>query len=98
MLDAIELGLSIKFGINGLRLLPTVRAIENMDRLEMIKEAIKATDKLKEIGLYWGAEIERRKQSVEQPKNWLSGNSRGYYSGLISKSYRVFPHFVLNEF
>ena len=49
MLDAIELGLSIKFGINGLRLLPTVRAIENMDRLEMIKEAIKATDKLKEI-------------------------------------------------
>ena len=45
----LSLGLSIKFGINGLRLLPTVRAIENMDRLEMIKEAIKATDKLKEI-------------------------------------------------
>ena len=49
MLDAIELGLSIKFDINGLRLLPTVRAIESLDRLDMIKEAIKATDKLKEI-------------------------------------------------
>ena len=49
LLDTIELGLSIKFGINGIRLLPTIRAIENMNRLEMIKEAIKATDKLKEI-------------------------------------------------
>ena len=49
VLEAIELGLTIKFGINGLRLLPAVRAIENMDRLEMIKEAIKATDKLDEI-------------------------------------------------
>ena len=49
VLEAIELGLTIKFGARGLRLLPMIRAFKEMDRLEMVKEAIKATDNLKEI-------------------------------------------------
>jgi len=49
ILEAIELGLTIKFGTKGLRLLPVLRSTKDNDRLEMVKEAIKASDDLKEI-------------------------------------------------
>ena len=49
VLEAIELGLTVKFGTRGLRLLPEIRGLKELDRLEMVKEAIKATDDLKEI-------------------------------------------------
>ena len=49
ILEAIELGLTIKFGAKGLRLLPVLRATKENDRLEMVKEAIKASNDLKEI-------------------------------------------------
>jgi len=41
--------LTIKFGAKGLRLLPVLRATKENDRLEMVKEAIKASNDLKEI-------------------------------------------------
>ena len=49
ILEAIELGLTIKFGTKGLRLLPVIRGTKKNDRLDMVKEAIKASDDLKEI-------------------------------------------------
>ncbi len=49
LIDAIEMGLSIKFGDSGLRFLPTIRSFEDIDRLVKVKEAIKATDNLSEI-------------------------------------------------
>ncbi len=49
LLGAIEMGLSIKFGDNGLRFLPMIRSFEDISRLESLKELIKATDNLSEI-------------------------------------------------
>ncbi len=49
LIDAIEMGLSVKFGDIGLRFLPTIRSFEDIDRLVKVKEAIKATDNLSEI-------------------------------------------------
>ena len=43
------MGLSLKFGAKGLRLLPTIRSLDDLDRLEMVKESIKVTDDLREI-------------------------------------------------
>ncbi len=48
-LEAIEMGLSIKFGAGGLRLLPVIRRIKDIERLDMIKKIIKATDDLAEV-------------------------------------------------
>lgn len=49
LLEAIEMGLSIKFGEKGLRLLPAIRQIEDVERLKMIKNIVKSTDNLSEI-------------------------------------------------
>ena len=48
-LEAIEIGLSLKFGAGGLRLLPTIRQIRDIERLNMIKQIIRVTDDLSEV-------------------------------------------------
>ena len=49
VLEAIELGLSLKFGAMGLRILQSVQDIDDLGRLETIKEALKVSDDLEEI-------------------------------------------------
>ena len=49
MLEAIEMGLSVKFGAKGLRLLPSIRRIRDIERLNMIKQIIRVTDDLAEV-------------------------------------------------
>jgi hypothetical protein len=49
LIEAIEMGLSIKFGAIGLKLLPEIRAMADLNRLEMIKEAIKAAHDVSEL-------------------------------------------------
>jgi hypothetical protein len=48
-LEAIEMGLSVKFGAKGLRLLPEIRRIRDIERLNMIKQIIRVTDDLAEV-------------------------------------------------
>ncbi|MCI5135833.1 MAG: hypothetical protein D3920_12350 [Candidatus Electrothrix sp. AW2] len=48
-LEAIEMGLSVKFGVKGLRLLPEIRRIRDIERLNMIKQIIRVTDDLAEV-------------------------------------------------
>ena len=40
LIEAIEMGLSIKFGAHGLKFLPEIKPVEDINRLEMIKEVI----------------------------------------------------------
>jgi hypothetical protein len=40
LLEAIELGLSLRFGEKGLRLMGRIRRIDDIDRLKAIKNAI----------------------------------------------------------
>ena len=47
--DAISLGLEIKFGTDGLILYEEVQKIEAIEKLELIKEAIKIAEKIEEI-------------------------------------------------
>lgn len=52
LLEGIELALELKFGIDGLKLMPEIRKIENVDILKAIKEAIKLAkdvDEIKEV-------------------------------------------------
>ena len=49
LIEAIEMGLSIKFGAIGLKLFPEIRAMVDLNRLEMVKEAIKAAHDVSEL-------------------------------------------------
>jgi len=48
-LEAIELGLKLRFGTKGLRLYPQITKIDNMDKLRSIKESIEIAKEVKEI-------------------------------------------------
>ena len=49
-IEAIELGLSLKFGDDAaLSLMPLIRSLHDPDRLIMIKDAIRAVGGIKEI-------------------------------------------------
>jgi predicted transposase YdaD len=47
--NAISMGLEIKFGTSGLALMEKIKKIESNDKLEIIKEVVKITNKLEEI-------------------------------------------------
>ena len=44
LLSGIELGLELKFGDEGLRLLSEIRAIEDIDVLKALQQALKTAD------------------------------------------------------
>ncbi len=47
--DAISLGLELKFGVEGVALMDKVQKIDSMEKLEIIKEAVKFANSAKEI-------------------------------------------------
>jgi len=49
LLKAIEIGLELKFGSEGLRLYPEIRRLEDPDMLEAISEGIKVAQQLAEV-------------------------------------------------
>jgi hypothetical protein len=49
ILNSIELGLELKFGVEGLRLLPEIRKIKDTDVLRAIREGLKVVTTLDEL-------------------------------------------------
>ncbi|MUH01338.1 hypothetical protein F7734_57345 [Scytonema sp. UIC 10036] len=49
LLSAIELGLELKFGNEGLRLLPEISQIKDVEVLEAIKAGLRTVDNLNEL-------------------------------------------------
>ncbi|MCP4347555.1 MAG: hypothetical protein GY795_18785 [Desulfobacterales bacterium] len=47
--ETIEMGLSIKFGENGMKLMSAIRSLEDTDRLNIIRETVKKSNNLAEI-------------------------------------------------
>ena len=47
--EAIEIELSVKFDAHGLKFLPEIKPIEDINRLEMIKEVIKEANDISEV-------------------------------------------------
>jgi hypothetical protein len=52
-LAGIELALELKFGSEGLQLLPEIRAIEDVEMLRSIHQAIKTTASVEELRRIW---------------------------------------------
>jgi len=48
-LEAIKMVLSIKFGENGMKLMPVIQSLEDEDRLNVIMKSVIKTDSLSEI-------------------------------------------------
>ncbi len=49
LLKAIELGLELKFGTEGLKIYPEIKKIEDVDVLEAISEGIKSAESIEEL-------------------------------------------------
>ena len=49
LLSGIALGLELKFGHEGLQLLPDIRALESVDQLELIQEALATASTLEDL-------------------------------------------------
>ncbi len=49
LLGAIELGLGIKFGPQGMKLMPAIRRIQDVERLRAIKEAVKIAKHISQV-------------------------------------------------
>ena len=49
LLEAIELGISLRFGAEGSRLLHSISQIKDINRLKAIKEAVKTVNTLDEL-------------------------------------------------
>lgn len=49
LLEAIELGLNLRFGVAGLGILPQVRKIEDVDQLRAIKQALLSAESVDEL-------------------------------------------------
>ena len=48
-LAAIELGIELRFGADGLRLMPEISQIDDLDVLQTIQKAIKKAETLNEV-------------------------------------------------
>ncbi len=57
LVDAIELGLELKFGAEGLSLLPEIAQIENVEVLKEIREALKRVSSLTELSSIYQARL-----------------------------------------
>lgn len=57
LLDGIDLGLQLKFGAPGLRLLPEIRKIEDTDVLHALLEGLKTVDTLDELRLIYRDDV-----------------------------------------
>ena len=55
LIDAIELGLELKFGTEALNLLPEITQIENIENLKEIREALKTVNSLTELSSIYQA-------------------------------------------
>jgi hypothetical protein len=49
LLEGIELGLTLKFGDEGMQIMPSIRSIHNLTHLETIKDAIKNAQDISEL-------------------------------------------------
>jgi hypothetical protein len=49
LLEGIELGIGLKFGAQGVNLMPAIRQIKDPDRLKAIKEAVKVAKTIDDI-------------------------------------------------
>jgi hypothetical protein len=49
LVEAVSLGLELKFGPDGLILMEKVQKVESLEKLELIKEAIKINNNLSDI-------------------------------------------------
>jgi hypothetical protein len=49
LLEGIELGIGLKFGAQGINLMPSIRRIKDPERLRAIKEAVKIAKSIEEI-------------------------------------------------
>jgi len=47
--EAIEIGLELKYGVEGLKLLEKIIKMTSIEKLESIKEAVKISKNIKEI-------------------------------------------------
>ncbi|MBF0517084.1 MAG: hypothetical protein HQK97_08200 [Nitrospirae bacterium] len=54
LLEAIELGLEIKYGSDGLELIGIARAVDSIDILEELKNFIRKANSLDELKALWG--------------------------------------------
>ena len=48
-MEGIELGLELKFGTEGIKLIPAIRKIKDIDKLKAVKETIKFANDISEI-------------------------------------------------
>ena len=49
LLEGIELCIGLKFGVQGINLMPAIRQIKDPERLRAIKEAVKIGESIEEI-------------------------------------------------
>ncbi len=49
LIEAVELGLTLRFGDQSLKLMPLIRQIQDTDRMKVIKEAVKTVKDVSDI-------------------------------------------------
>lgn len=53
LLTGIEVALDIKFGNDGLKLLPEIREVTDVEKLKAIQQAIKTAEKPEDLRSFW---------------------------------------------
>jgi hypothetical protein len=61
LLAAIELGLDLKFGAEGLQLMPEIKEITDLDVLRAVRDAIKPSRTLDEVRRVWSSKRRPKK-------------------------------------
>jgi hypothetical protein len=62
LLGGIEVSLEIKFGADGLKLLPEIRELQDVEMLEAVQQAIKTAASPEELRRVWAPERRSRKK------------------------------------